>query len=78
MANYALLIGIKDGKRELIEDGQPVEIRRKFKTITAEYGFDSVAVLDKQQGQIRNRAFVKKAAKKKAAKKKATKKKDPR
>jgi hypothetical protein len=69
MANYALLVGIKNGKRELIEDGPPVEIRRKFKTITAEDGYESVAVLDKQLGQVRNRAFVKLVAKKKAKKK---------
>jgi len=68
MANYALLIGVKNGKRELIEDGQPVAIRRKFKTITAQDGFDSIAVLDKQMGQIRNRAFAKKLATKPAKK----------
>ena len=68
MANYALLIGTKNGKRELIEDGQPVAIRRKFKTITAEDGFDSIAVLDKQMGQIRNRAFAKKLVAKPAKK----------
>ena len=69
MASYALLIGTKAGKRTLIADGQPVEIRRKFKTITAEDGFEKVEVVDKHQGQIRSRKFVKVAPAKKVAKK---------
>jgi hypothetical protein len=72
MASYALLIGTKAGKRSLIQDGQPVEIRRKFKDITAADGFDSVAVVDKHLGQIRQRKFVKPVAKK-AVKKTAKK-----
>ncbi len=71
MANYALLLGTKSGKRELIEDGQPVDIRRKFKTITAEDGFEVVEVVDKHQGRIRHKRFAKvaKPAPKKSVKK---------
>ena len=68
MASYALLIGTKNGKRELIEEGQPVEIRRKFKTITEESGYESIAVLDKHQGQIRSKKFAIKAKKEPATK----------
>ena len=72
MASYALLIGTKAGKRTLIESGQPVEIRRKFKDITAADGFDTIEVVDKHMGRIRFRKFVKPVAKK-AAKKAAKK-----
>ena len=44
MANYALLLGTKADKTTLIEKGQPVEIRRKFKDITAADGFDTIEV----------------------------------
>ena len=73
MASYSLLIGTKAGKRTLIEDGQPVEIRRKFKDITAKDGYDQVEVVDKNLGRIRSRKFVKAVTAKKAAKKSATK-----
>lgn len=69
MASYALLIGIKNGKRELIEDGQPVEIRRKFKTVTEADGYESIAVLDKHQGQIRSKKFAVKTKTEPATKK---------
>ena len=71
MANYALLIGTKSGKRELAEDGQPVDIRRKFKIMTAEDGFEVVEVVDKHQGRIRHKRFTKvaKPAPKKSVKK---------
>jgi len=71
MANYALLIGTKAGKRELVEDGQPVDIRRKFKTMTADDGFEVVEVVDKHQGRIRHKRFaeVAKPAPKKSVKK---------
>jgi hypothetical protein len=68
MASYALLLGTKAGKRTLIADGQPVEIRRQFKTITAEDGFEKVEVVDKHQGQIRSRKFAGVAPAKKATK----------
>ena len=69
MANYALLIGTKAGKRSLIADGKPVEIRRKFKDITLKDGFEIVEVIDKHQGRIRQRKFAKAAPAKKSAKK---------
>ena len=69
MANYALLIGTKAGKRTLIQEGQPVEIRRQFKDMTAKDGYELVEVLEKHLGRTRFRKFVKLAATKKAAKK---------
>jgi hypothetical protein len=67
--NYALLIGTKNGKREIINDGNPVAIRREFKGVTAKDGFDLVEVLQKDSGLTRKRRFAKKPAAKKAAKK---------
>ena len=72
MANYALLLGTKADKTTLIQKGQPVEIRRQFKDMTATDGFDTIEVVDKHLGQIRLRKFVKPVAKK-AAKKAAKK-----
>ena len=69
--NYALLIGTKNGKREIINDGSPVDIRREFKGVTANDGFELVEVLQKDSGLTRRRKFVKKPAFKKAAKKAA-------
>ena len=69
MASYALLIGTNGDKRTLIESGQPVEIRRQFKEVTAKDGFELVEVIDKNLGRIRQRRFVKAApAAKKASK----------
>ena len=72
MANYALLIGTKAGKLTLINNGQPVEIRREFKDISAKDGYESVEVVEKHLGRTRQKKFVKLVAKKAA--KKATKK----
>jgi hypothetical protein len=72
MANYALLIGTKAGKLTLINNGQPVEIRREFKDISAKDGYESVEVVEKHLGRTRQKKFVKTVAKKVA--KKATKK----
>jgi len=72
MANYALLIGTKAGKLTLINNGQPVEIRREFKDITAKDGYDAVEVVEKHLGRTRQKKFVKLVAKK-AAKKAAKK-----
>lgn len=76
MASYSLLIGTNGDKRTLISSGQPVEIRRQFKDVTADDGFELVEVVDKHQGRIRHRRFAKPMAKKitkKAAKKSAKK-----
>tara|TARA_R110000772_G_scaffold92654_1_gene189622 strand:+ start:201 stop:416 length:216 start_codon:yes stop_codon:yes gene_type:complete len=70
--NYALLIGTKNSKREIITDGSPVEVRRLFKEVTAKDGFDMVEVMQKDSGVTRHRRFAKVAAKK-AAKKSAGK-----
>lgn len=64
MANYALLLGTKADKTTLIEKGQPVDIRRIFKDITAKDGYDTVEVVEKHMGRTRQRKFVKPAAKK--------------
>jgi hypothetical protein len=61
MASYALLIGTNGDKRTLIKSGQPVEIRRQFKEVTAKDGFELVEVIDKNLGRIRQRRFVKAA-----------------
>ncbi len=74
MASYALLIGTNGDKRTLVDHGQPVEIRRKFKDVTAKDGFELVEVIDKNIGRVRQRRFVKglpEKAVKKAAKKAA-------
>ena len=67
--NYALLIGTKNGKREIINDGNPVDIRREFKGVTANDGYESVEVLQKYNGLTQRRKFVKVKPAKKAAKK---------
>ena len=72
MASYALLLGTNGDKRTLIDSGQPVEIRRKFKEVDSGCGFELVEVLDKHLGRVRQRRFTKPVAKiaaKKAAKK---------
>ena len=71
--NYALLIGTKNGKREIINDGVPVEIRRQFKGVTADDGYELVEVLQKDLGVTRKRKFIKAPAAKKSAKKAANK-----
>ena len=66
---YALLIGTKDGKRKLISDGIPIEVRREFKGMTVKDGFDLVEVLENRRGVTRHRKFMKaKKATKKASK----------
>ncbi|MCW8802006.1 MAG: hypothetical protein OQK81_01465 [Candidatus Bathyarchaeota archaeon] len=72
MASYSLLIGTNGAERTLIASGQPVEIRRQFKDVSADDGFELVEVVDKHQGRIRHRRFAKPIAKKAA--KKASKK----
>lgn len=70
MAGYALLIGTKDGKRELVIDGDPRDIRKEFKTNDG-MGFDKLEVVETASGRTRSRRFVKTA--KKAAKKASSK-----
>lgn len=75
MASYSLLIGTNGDKRTLIASGQPALIRRQFKDVNADDGFELVEVVDKHQGRIRHRRFAKPVAKKaaKKASKRATK-----
>lgn len=71
MAAYGLLIGTKDGKRVLVEDGDPREIRSRFKHSDGE-GFDKLEVIETSTGRVRQRQFAKaKKVAKKAAKKAA-------
>jgi hypothetical protein len=57
--NYALLIGTKNGKREIVSEGAPVAVRREFKTMTAADGYELVEVIQKDLGLTRKRKFVK-------------------
>lgn len=54
MAAYALLIGTKDGKRSLVIDGSPVDIRRLFKTSDGD-GFETLEVIETSAGRTRKR-----------------------
>lgn len=58
MAAYALLIGTKDGKKSLVIDGSPVEVRKLFKHSDGE-GFDQLEVIESGVGRSRSRKFVK-------------------
>lgn len=58
MAAYALLIGIKDGKKSLVIDGSPVEVRKFFKHSNGE-GFDQLEVIESGAGRSRSKKFVK-------------------
>lgn len=70
MAAYALLIGTKNGKRTLIADGGPLEIRKRFKGSDGE-GFELLEVLESTVGRTRRRGFKSKEAAKPVAKKQA-------
>jgi hypothetical protein len=72
MAAYALLIGTKDGKRSLVIDGNPVEIRRLFKTSDGE-GFHTLEVIETGVGRTRKRQFKDSAPVAKKTAKKAAK-----
>jgi hypothetical protein len=72
MAAYALLIGTKDGKRSLVLDGNPVDIRRLFKTSDGE-GFEALEVIETGNGRTRKRQFKAKGESAPAAKKTAKK-----
>lgn len=59
MAAFALLIGTKKGKREIVADGSPVEIRKLFKSATPGDGYELIEVLESTVGRTRRRAFPK-------------------
>jgi hypothetical protein len=71
MAAYALLIGTKAGKRVLVAEGGPLEIRKKFKTSDGE-GFDLLEVIESTVGRTRRRGYKSKESAKPIAKKQAT------
>ena len=73
MAAYAILIGTKDGKRSLVADGNPVEVRKQFKFSDGE-GFEKLEVIETGNGRTRSRQFLKKPVPVKKAAKKAAKK----
>lgn len=72
MAAYALLIGTKDGKRSLVIDGSPVDIRRLFKTSDGD-GFETLEVIETSAGRTRKRKFKAKGEPAPTAKKVAKK-----
>lgn len=60
MSQVALYIGIKNGQRQLIEEGDPRDIRHKFKHSDGD-GFDALEVFESTVGRSRRRVFVKDA-----------------
>lgn len=72
MANYALLIGTKGGKRTLVADGRPVDVRKEFSGLKTKGGggFEELEVIQKDRGRTRRAKFVTKS---KPAAKKSTK-----
>jgi hypothetical protein len=73
MAAYALLIGTKSGKRSLVIDGNPVDVRRLFKTSDGE-GFETLEVIETGAGRTRKRQFKAKLESESAPAKKTVKK----
>jgi hypothetical protein len=71
MAAYALLIGTKAGKRTLVAEGGPLEIRKKFKASDGE-GFETLEVIESTVGRTRRRGYKSKEAAKPIAKKQAS------
>lgn len=66
MAAYALLIGTRGQKRELLADGDPREVRRLFKTSDGE-GFERLEVIETSVGRSRSRYFKDKFSRPKTA-----------
>jgi len=60
MANIGLLLGVKSGKREIIAEGDPRNLRIRFKTEDFK-GFEAVEVFESSLGRTRKKA-VKQAA----------------
>jgi hypothetical protein len=56
MAQVALYIGIKNGKRQLIEEGDPRTIRSKFKLSDGD-GFDVLEVFESAVGRSKRKTF---------------------
>jgi hypothetical protein len=71
MASFALLIGTKAGKRTLMADGGPLEIRKLFKESNGE-GFELLEVIESSIGRTRRRGFKPKESTKPPAKKQAS------
>jgi hypothetical protein len=63
MAQIALFIGVKDGVREIIDQGDPRDMRIKFKTSPDGLGFDTLEVFESTVGRSRRRSFLAKAEK---------------
>lgn len=59
MAQNALLLGVKDGKRTIIDEGDPRDIRVKFKTATNGQGFEAWEVYESSMGRTRKKTWVK-------------------
>ena len=56
MAQVALYIGTKNGKRQLIEEGDPRTIRSKFKLSDGD-GFDVLEVFESAVGRSKRKTF---------------------
>lgn len=69
MAAYALLIGTKAGKRTLLADGGPLEVRKLFKSSDGE-GYEMLEVIESTIGRTRRRGYKPKAQEPKEPKKK--------
>jgi len=59
MAQNALLLGVKDGKRSILDQGDPRDIRVKFKTATSGQGFESWEVYESSLGRTRKKTWAK-------------------
>jgi hypothetical protein len=63
MAQVALFIGVKNGVREIIDQGDPRDMRVKFKTSPDGMGFDYLEVFESTVGRSRRRSFLAKSEK---------------
>jgi len=59
MAQIALLLGVKNGNRTIIDQGDPRVIRVKFKTAESGEGFDAWEVIESTVGRTRKKTWNK-------------------
>ena len=67
----ALLLGVKNGKRTIIEQGDPREIRKLFKLADDGQGFDQWEVFESSAGRTRKKTWKESSSESKPATKKA-------
>jgi uncharacterized protein (UPF0128 family) len=56
MSQFAILLGTKNGKRIMVAEGDPREIRDRFKKSDGE-GYELLEVLESSIGRSRHRRF---------------------